>query len=389
MAVSGLPRCPARRACTHEDTQVHRRSVQYRQASTSRACHNSYSTSKPSERAALTVDTPPDEQGGLSEQTDFPSALRAPSDYENEDAHQPRIIPVQRSMIHALADHFSLTTPQRDDFHAFFFMSRTGPRGPANSGLLFQVQAEQMRQNAHITALTALTDDLQARLEVSFMLNKEQAVCVHPDAPACPLTRLIFQANIRLLAQDLIYDSHRTAYVTLFLDVEAVVRKEWKRLALTNVYGNPSRERYVTSTIKHICSSVRNGWRADIRDSCLGAKTDCLAQFTSDSATKYKMGGPGEHMSPLYGVHDALLRRFTCESPVLVDRVEVEAEDEDKTLQPQGTRTPKKRKKSGVARFKKGEDYWTCVDTWFSTLIEAWGADMGVGQWKQYIDETL
>ncbi|KAF8463573.1 hypothetical protein JB92DRAFT_2775848, partial [Gautieria morchelliformis] len=124
-------------------------------------------------------------------------------------------------------------------------------------------------------------------------------------------------ANIRLVAQDLIYSSQRTTYLSLFLDVEALVRKEWKRLAITNGYGNPSHERIVSSTIKQICSSVRNGWCADIHDSCLGSKNVCLAEFTFESATKYKMGGPGKDLSALYSVHNALLVRATIVAIVL------------------------------------------------------------------------
>ncbi|KAF8507919.1 hypothetical protein JB92DRAFT_2832582 [Gautieria morchelliformis] len=104
----------------HEDLQVDRRSVEYRQASSSRACHNTYGRSKPTERAALTYDMPTDEQDGLSEQTDFLSVLRAPSDHENEAANQPRVIPLPSSMTDALADYFSLTTPQREDLHEHF-----------------------------------------------------------------------------------------------------------------------------------------------------------------------------------------------------------------------------------------------------------------------------
>ncbi|KAF8490761.1 hypothetical protein JB92DRAFT_2625766, partial [Gautieria morchelliformis] len=137
--------------------------------------------------------------------------------------------------------------------------------------------------------ITALTDDLQSRLEVTFALNKEQA------------------ANIHLVAQDLIYDSQRTNYVTLFLDVESMVRKEWKRLGVTNVYGNPAREHIVSWSIKSICSSVCNGWHADIHNSCLGSKTVSLAEFTFESATKYKTGGPGKSLGALYCVHNALL----------------------------------------------------------------------------------
>ncbi|KAF8467069.1 hypothetical protein JB92DRAFT_2773715 [Gautieria morchelliformis] len=45
-----------------------------------------------------------------------------------------------------------------------------------------------------------------------------------------------------------------------------MVQKEWKRLTLTNIYGNPSCERYVSSSLKHIWSSVCNGWRANVRE---------------------------------------------------------------------------------------------------------------------------
>ncbi|KAF8492696.1 hypothetical protein JB92DRAFT_3002147 [Gautieria morchelliformis] len=90
------------------------------QTSSSRAYHNTYGASKPSERAALTDDMPTDEQDGLSEQTGFLSVLRAPSGHENEAANQPRVIPLPSSMTDALADYFSLTTPQREDLHEHF-----------------------------------------------------------------------------------------------------------------------------------------------------------------------------------------------------------------------------------------------------------------------------
>ncbi|KAF8527811.1 hypothetical protein JB92DRAFT_3107412 [Gautieria morchelliformis] len=226
--------------------------------------------------------------------------------------------------------------------------------------LFFRIETSLARCDVDITALT---DEFQARLEVTFALNKEQA------------------ANIRLVAQDLIYSSHRTSYLTLFLDVDALVRKDWKRLGIINVYGNPSREKIVSSSIKQICSSVRNAWRADIRDSCLGSKTVCLAQFTFESASKYKTGGPGKDLSAMYSVHNALLRRFTYENPALVDRVEGEPDDDD-APNPRDKET-RKRKKTAVARVNKGEDYWSCVDSWFMGLITAWGADIGSGDWKQ------
>ncbi|KAF8504946.1 hypothetical protein JB92DRAFT_3122860 [Gautieria morchelliformis] len=113
------------------------------------------------------------------------------------------------------------------------------------------------------------------------------------------------------------------ASVTLFLDMEAVIRKYWKRLAITNVFGNPSCKRVIGRTIRHICSRIQ--------DSCLGGKTQSLAPFTFESAVKYKTGGLGSHLNPLYSVHNALLGRCTYENPNLVDQVEVEPEDEEST----------------------------------------------------------
>ncbi|KAF8508408.1 hypothetical protein JB92DRAFT_3120944 [Gautieria morchelliformis] len=111
----------------------------------------------------------------------------------------------------------------------------------------------------------------------------------------------------------------------------------------------------------------------------------CLTEFTFESATKYKTGSPGKDLSPLYSVHNALLRRFTYDNPTLIDWVEGEHDDDDNFREKEA----RKRKKTAVAHVKKGEDYWSCVDSWFTGPITAWGADIGIGNWKEYIDETL
>ncbi|KAF8508409.1 hypothetical protein JB92DRAFT_3120945 [Gautieria morchelliformis] len=105
-------------------------------------------------------------------------------------------------------NHFEHTPAQRCDFHTFFRMGAGLPREDLLTwgyllGHSFHVENKLDRRDVDITALT---DDLHVCLKVTFALNKEQA------------------ANIRLVAQDLIYLSDQTTYLSLFLDVEVRVQ---------------------------------------------------------------------------------------------------------------------------------------------------------------------
>lgn len=95
-------------------------------------------------------------------------------------------------------------------------------------------------------------------------------------------------------------------------------------MKMGNVFGRPAREKKLTSLIKKTCSSVRNAYRQDVSslifilsDACLipcqlrqsisPAQFQSLAQFTYNSALKYKRGGPGEKLDHAFTVHNVIL----------------------------------------------------------------------------------
>ena len=96
-------------------------------------------------------------------------------------------------------------------------------------------------------------------------------------------------------------------------------------MGLSNVIGNPARERALSSSLKKTCSSVRNAFWQDvrsfvrvciflsdvstyqIRDSIIGANSCSLAEFTYHTANKYRRGQFDENMSFGYTVHNVIL----------------------------------------------------------------------------------
>ena len=103
-------------------------------------------------------------------------------------------------------------------------------------------------------------------------------------------------------------------------------------MGLSNVFGNPSRERVLASALKKVCSSVRNAFRQDvhldlslpglrfklltiyikIRDSIIGDHTISLAEFTFYTANKYRRGQFDEDMGVGITIHNVLLVSHIC-----------------------------------------------------------------------------
>ena len=84
----------------------------------------------------------------------------------------------------------------------------------------------------------------------------------------CCLTVIRVQGVIRLIAQQLMWETDRIAFKTLNLDVYDCLSRERVLLRFTNVYGNPAQEKVLAATIKRVCSSVRNGFREAVRGLC-------------------------------------------------------------------------------------------------------------------------
>ncbi|KAJ6521147.1 hypothetical protein DFH09DRAFT_939238, partial [Mycena vulgaris] len=116
--------------------------------------------------------------------------------------------------------------------------------------------------------------------------------------------------NIRGIAQDTIHEATRTAFFMMHVDVLSTLKATAQKLDLDNIFGVPVREKKLVSTLKKTCSSVRNAFRQDIRDSIEPGDFVTLDKFTYAMASKCKLGGGVGELSELFTVHAALLVRF-------------------------------------------------------------------------------
>jgi hypothetical protein len=109
------------------------------------------------------------------------------------------------------------------------------------------------------------------------------------------------------------------------------LRDNHQSMGLSNIIGNHSREKTLASVTKKTCSSVRNAFRQDvskvycvshthadnpllpqIRDSIIGAGACTLAEFTFQSANKYRRGQFDEKMGLGYSIHNVILVSKIC-----------------------------------------------------------------------------
>ncbi|KAF8151690.1 hypothetical protein B0H34DRAFT_664710, partial [Crassisporium funariophilum] len=142
--------------------------------------------------------------------------------------------------------------------------------------------------------LKSLFDDLRICLEDTFTFTTEQKVC---GSLICIFT----------VAQDIIYQGNHMSFTKMHIDMESTLNNEQIPLKLTNVFGRPLQERQLTSLTQKVASSVRNTFCQDLCNSVLGPSTMSLADFTYQSACKYKHGGPGDKLDQLFIIHNALL----------------------------------------------------------------------------------
>lgn len=142
-----------------------------------------------------------------------------------------------------------------------------------------------------------------------------------------------------------------------------------------------------------------------MRDSISPTKPQSLAQFTYDSALKYKRGGPGEKLDHAFTIHNVILvcicvallpsdvylnclpqRKFAFDNPTLLGIMEPESDTED-ALDAGGiaNHTAKKRKRMVGGRIAKGEDFWGQVDTYFRKEIAGRGRNLVGSGWKECV----
>ncbi|KAJ7688024.1 hypothetical protein B0H17DRAFT_1201703 [Mycena rosella] len=286
-----------------------------------------------------------------------------------------------------LAKDFGLTAVQRNHVHT------CAQLGSVNEGLtkadlstrLFMLavcysESNEMRRAAernNTENLAQLLEDLRVRLDDGYTFTRDQ------------------MRSIRSQAQDSIYEPTRTSFMSMHNDVLQKLRDNKGPTKLSNVFGNPSREKALASLVKKTCSSVRNSLRQDIRNSICGDTPSTLSTFTYTSASKFKRGGPGLSLDIGYTIHNAHLRRFAIENPSIIG-VEDVVEDEDSNDDPGSSPAPasKKRKLNTAAhaggRIPKGKDFWSQVDAFFATKIHEFGSkNLQSPGWKEYNSETI
>ncbi|KAK7039555.1 hypothetical protein R3P38DRAFT_2900373 [Favolaschia claudopus] len=287
-----------------------------------------------------------------------------------------------------VAKEFGLTVVQRGHLHT------CAQLGSVNGGLskadlstrLFHMavlfgfvnESKHDAQKNSIDNITQLLDDLRVRLDDTYTFTREQ-------------TR-----NIRAVAQDTIYEPTRTSFMRMHLDVLQKLRDDKTGTKLTAVFGNAAREKALASLVKRTCSSVRNSFRQDLRNSMCGDSTTPLAQLTYATAMKFKRGGAGVKLDVGYSVHNAILRRFAREHPTAIGVEELEVEEDDTAEEPASSPEPPSKKRrvspstNGGGRIAKGKDFWSMVDAFFTAKMTELGSkSLQSAGWKEYIQETL
>ncbi|KAJ7923555.1 hypothetical protein B0H13DRAFT_2402488 [Mycena leptocephala] len=194
------------------------------------------------------------------------------------------------------------------------------------------------------------------------------------------------KANVRGITQDVIHEATRTVFATMHADVLVVLKDRKQALDLDNIFGVPIREKKLVSTLKRACSSVRNAFRQDIRDSIDPATFVALDKFTYSLASKYKLGGVVGDLSDLFTIHAVLLRRFAFDHPDLLWFDEPMEEDDSESSSP-----PQKRKRTAKqgGRIPAGKDFWSMVDIYLKDEVAKRGRSFKDARWKPYIDQLI
>ncbi|KAH8081291.1 hypothetical protein BXZ70DRAFT_901237, partial [Cristinia sonorae] len=144
----------------------------------------------------------------------------------------------------------------------------------------------EQAQEPDVASMVELLSELRIRLEDTFTFMSEHC------------------ANIRAIGSDTAFDPKRTSYKNMH--VAHVLRTEQQKYKLTNVFNIAARVKLLTRLVKRTCSSVRNAFRLDLVNG-VTKNPESLTATTFRLAMKYKMGGAGEQLDPIYTLHIAIL----------------------------------------------------------------------------------
>ncbi|KAH8079803.1 hypothetical protein BXZ70DRAFT_1012565 [Cristinia sonorae] len=253
--------------------------------------------------------------------------------------------------------------------------------------LLLCILREVRQFGAVLNNLQLFMEDLRHQWDSNFTCNSEQ------------------RAIIRIMANDMMFNPNRVAFTELHFDVISELEKNEDDFRFKNVFKNPARHAVVRALTKEIASSVRNGFRENVRDSVIGPKAMTLQDHVVHMTSRFKRGGiiPASELS-LVTARLAILRRFALENPHVLNRAEPVAvdepedhsdghdESEDPVPSPAQTRsasTSKRKRASTVTAPKKGEHFWAQVQDFFSARHASWTRRWDSPQWQAYIKQTL
>jgi len=284
-------------------------------------------------------------------------------------------------LIDNLAKDFNLEPTQRANLHAFITIG-TADGSLTRSDLLTRLymlaaiysdsaDRRRLAREQGFMDFKAMLSDINIRLQGNFSLTKEQL------------------ANIRKAANDMIYQPARTNFTSMHVDLDKYLRESQASLGLSNAFASPAREQVLASQLKKTCSSVRNAFRQDIRDSLLGNNKQSLEAFTYHTANKYRRGQFTADLDFGYTVHNVILRRFALDNIDLIKKAKKEKDDDDDDDDETPETGSKRARTQGGGRIMKGQDFWARVDAFFVEMINARGRNLTATRWKDYVDDAI
>ncbi|KZV79198.1 hypothetical protein EXIGLDRAFT_846757 [Exidia glandulosa HHB12029] len=242
----------------------------------------------------------------------------------------------------------------------------------------FRLERRLDTVEAHMKQIAAGVTDISTQINVNYSLPAQAT------------------KNIRGLTMQLIAQPDRVRYMDLADSVLEELQKgnNANKFGLDNVFDTPVRRQTLEAAVRRICSSVRNGFRQDIRDALgLGPKAMGAAKglvvFAAHMARKYKPDDACNIVldaSSQFTIKLAILRSYGVEKADLLSI----AEDEDQQAQavPRG----EKRKANSAGRVKKGSDFWSLTEShlaWLSTMYGEGRFDFMKPTWDKFIKDTV
>ncbi|KAK1231631.1 hypothetical protein PQX77_005254 [Marasmius sp. AFHP31] len=202
------------------------------------------------------------------------------------------------------------------------------------------------------------------------------------------------RSNIRALVRYKIWDPFCTDHHDgLEKSVMKYVTSNAEALTLSHAVKAPYRLGIIEKFITETSRSVRNNFRAKIRDSVdVDTAVDVLT-WIQHTESKYVFAGAAAYSKKAVFVKVLLLRAYIVANPHLVWDEEpegsIESEDrvESTTKRQRTLKGGAKTTKSLGGRVAKGEDFWTKFDGFLKGKVDRMGGQLNTTDWRKYIEE--